>query len=57
MTKPHTCPTCEGRRVQGLAGPPCPTCNGTGVVWEPPDGPVEAGVGAGGEDPLDLTGS
>jgi DnaJ-class molecular chaperone len=31
-SKPHTCPTCEGRkRVDGRS---CPTCEGSGVVWE-----------------------
>jgi DnaJ-class molecular chaperone len=35
LTTPHTCPKCEGRKVLGIAGDDCPTCEGTGVVWEP----------------------
>lgn len=54
MTKPHTCPKCEGRKVQGTAGPSCPTCDGTGVVWEP-GSPEEAVVTTGGGDLRDLT--
>lgn len=53
MSEPHKCPVCEGRRVQGVAGPPCKTCDGTGVVWSPE--PQEAAVGAG-ESPLDING-
>jgi len=50
MATPHKCPVCEGcGKVQwppGYTGSPffaamrtdgytCPTCNGTGIVWEP----------------------
>ena len=36
--KPHVCPKCNGERnlpgdEQGFPRP-CPTCQGTGVVWE-----------------------
>lgn len=55
MSKPHTCPKCEGRKCLGTAGDECPTCNGTGVVWEP-EGPDEAAGHVGvPEDVLDLT--
>jgi len=30
---PHTCPTCKGLKKIEL-GKLCPTCDGTGVVWE-----------------------
>jgi ribosomal protein L37AE/L43A len=41
MAIPHTCPTCKGaRRTRRPPSAtdiwdPCPTCDGTGVVWEP----------------------
>lgn len=52
MRKPHTCPSCNGRKVT-RGGEGCPTCSRTGVVWEPDEQPAEAAV----QDPgkLDLT--
>ena len=35
------------------ASTPCPTCEGTGVVWEPSDQQESASASA--EDALDLT--
>jgi hypothetical protein len=34
--KPHVCPKCEGYRVipLGNATQVCPTCRGSGTVWE-----------------------
>lgn len=53
MRKPHVCPACDGRRVQGTAGPPCPTCAGEGVVWEPEG--AQEGAEVEREGALDLT--
>lgn len=52
MSKPHTCPTCKGAKYKTAVA--CPTCEGTGVVWEPVDA-EEARRGPVGQDPLDLT--
>jgi DnaJ-class molecular chaperone len=41
MSTPHVCPKCNGEKqiFGGLFGEQvyreCPTCNGTGVIWEP----------------------
>lgn len=51
MSKPHKCPTCAGQKRQ--AGKPCPTCEGTGVVWEPGD--AEESVVIPGQSALDIT--
>lgn len=50
--KPHTCPTCEGSKT--VASQRCPTCDATGVVWEP-EGTQEAIEPIPGQDALDLT--
>lgn len=52
MSKPHTCPTCKGGKHKTAVV--CPTCEGTGVVWEQVDA-EEARRGPVGEDQLDLT--
>lgn len=31
MSKPYTCPKCDGEKK--IDGKTCPTCEGTGVVW------------------------
>jgi len=31
MSEPHICPQCNG--VKKVNNIPCPTCDGTGVVW------------------------
>jgi DnaJ-class molecular chaperone len=55
VSQPHTCPKCEGRKCLGTAGDECPTCEGTGVVWEP-EQPSEVRLGPVAEgDPYDLT--
>lgn len=50
--KAHTCPTCQGSKF--VAGRSCPTCDATGVVWEP-EGSQEAVEQIPGQDALDLT--
>lgn len=41
--KPHVCPMCGGwtttAATDRLARVTCPACKGTGIVWEPSEGP------------------
>lgn len=52
MRKAHTCPTCAGHKT--LASQPCPTCDATGVVWEPENAQEGLEV-LPGQEALDLT--
>lgn len=45
MSTPHQCPTCSGEKTKD--GKDCPTCDATGVVWEPDEATTD--------DHLDLT--
>lgn len=62
MTAPHTCPKCHGERV--VAADPnatargsrtCPTCSGSGVVWEPGERGYQPGdvIGPGRYPPIE----
>lgn len=50
MSKAHTCPKCTGRKR--VDGETCPTCAGSGVVFE---GVSEAAEQRPAENHLDLT--
>jgi hypothetical protein len=49
--KPHTCPTCGGRKP---AKERCDTCERTGVVWSPEADPTEGNI-VERDEALDLT--